>query len=107
MTTKADQPGFDRVQRQFELAHPFLEIIEERPRLVLMLKADDGVIRVADDNHVARTPCSGASDGPTDRTRNASRRSPGWVRSPHLAERRTHFVSRVHLRQCRPSAILQ
>src|SRR5882757_5713537 len=31
-----------------------LEIVKERPRLVLMLKADDGVVRVADDDHVAR-----------------------------------------------------
>jgi hypothetical protein len=38
---------------QFELAQPFLEVIKERPRLMLMLKADDSVVRVADDDHVA------------------------------------------------------
>ena len=54
VAAKADQPGFVRVQRQFELAHSFLEFLKERPRLVLVLKADDGVIRVANDNHVAR-----------------------------------------------------
>ena len=54
MAAKADQPGFVRVQRQFELAHSFLEFVKELPRLVLMLKADDGVVRVANDNHVAR-----------------------------------------------------
>ena len=30
------------------------EFVKERPRLSLMRKADDGVVRVADDNHVAR-----------------------------------------------------
>jgi len=39
---KADQPGFVRVQRQLELAHSFLEFVKERPRLMLVLKADDG-----------------------------------------------------------------
>ena len=51
-----------------------------------------------------RMPLSGASDGPTDRTRSAGRRSPGLVRSPPLAERHAHSVSRVHLRRCRLSA---
>jgi hypothetical protein len=54
VATEADEPGFVRVQRQFELAHSFLEIVKERPCLVLMLKADDGVIRIADHNHAAR-----------------------------------------------------
>jgi hypothetical protein len=54
VAAKADQPGFVRVQRQFELAHSLLEIVKERPCLVLMLKADDGVVRIADDDHVAR-----------------------------------------------------
>ena len=53
MTAKTDQPGFVRVQRQFELTHSFLEFVKERPHLMLMLKADDGVVRVADDDHVA------------------------------------------------------
>ena len=39
---------------EFELAHSLLEIVKERPCLVLMLKADDGVVRIADDDHVAR-----------------------------------------------------
>src|ERR1700736_5765946 len=43
VAAKADQPGFVRVQRQFELTHSFLEFVKERPRLVLVLKADDGV----------------------------------------------------------------
>src|SRR5437867_6577177 len=53
VAAKADQPGFVRVQRQFELAHSLLEIVKERLCLVLMLKADHGVVRIADDDHVA------------------------------------------------------
>src|ERR1700739_2342303 len=54
VAAEANQPGFVRVQRQFELAHSFLEFVKERPSLVLMLKADDGVVRVADEYQVAR-----------------------------------------------------
>lgn len=32
VAAKADQPGFVRVQRQFELAHSLLEILKERSR---------------------------------------------------------------------------
>ena len=39
VATKADQPGLARVQGQLELAHPFLQILQERSRLSLMLKA--------------------------------------------------------------------
>jgi hypothetical protein len=38
VTARADQPDFVRVQRQFELARSFLGFVQERPRLVLMLK---------------------------------------------------------------------
>src|SRR5205807_2371638 len=64
VAAEADQPGFVRVQRQFELAHSFLEFVKERPRLVLMLKADDGVVRAADDDHVARHLCEAPAVGP-------------------------------------------
>src|ERR1700726_3009168 len=37
VAAKADQPGFVRVQRQFELAHSFLEIVKKRPCLVLII----------------------------------------------------------------------
>src|SRR5438477_156212 len=47
------QPGLRRVQRQFERAHSFLQVVQESLRLMLMLKADNGVIRIADGNHVA------------------------------------------------------
>ena len=48
VTAKADQPGFVRVLRQFELAHSLLKIVKERSCLVLMLKADDGALRAND-----------------------------------------------------------
>ena len=48
VAAKADQPGFVPVQRQFKLAHSLLEIVKERPCLVLILKADNGVIRVTE-----------------------------------------------------------
>src|SRR5579859_7555813 len=52
VATEADQPGFRRVQCQFEVTHSFLQIMQESLRLVLMLEADNGVIRVTDDDHV-------------------------------------------------------
>jgi hypothetical protein len=33
-----------RVQRQFERAHSFLQVVQESLRLMLMLKANNGVI---------------------------------------------------------------
>jgi hypothetical protein len=39
VAAKADQPGFARVQRQFELAHSLLEIVKERPCLLLMAES--------------------------------------------------------------------
>ena len=53
VATKADQPGFRRVQCQFELSHSFLQVMQESLRFMLVLEADNGVIRVADDDHVA------------------------------------------------------
>ncbi len=35
-------------QDQLELAHARMQIVQERPGLMLMLEADDGVVRVAD-----------------------------------------------------------
>ena len=53
MATEADQPGFRRVQCQFELPHSFMQITQESLRFMLVLKADNGVIRITDDDHVA------------------------------------------------------
>ena len=52
-SAKADQPGLGWMQRQFELAQTFLQVLQERPGLGLMLKAGDEIVRVADDDHVA------------------------------------------------------
>ena len=52
--------SFRWVQRQFELAQSFLEIAQERLRLMLVLEADNGVIRVSDDDHVAGRPAAPA-----------------------------------------------
>ena len=53
MAAEADQPGFRRVQCQFELPHSFLQVVQESLCLMLVLEADNGVIRIADDDHVA------------------------------------------------------
>src|SRR5437764_10434058 len=53
VAAEADQPGLRRLHRQSERAHSFLQVVEESLRLMLMLKADNGVIRIADGNHVA------------------------------------------------------
>ena len=53
VATKADQPGLSWMQRQFELAQTFLQILQERSGFTLMLKAGDEIIRVADNDHVA------------------------------------------------------
>jgi hypothetical protein len=53
LAAKVDQPGFIRVQRQFELAHSLLEIVKQRSCLVTTLKAaddDDGVVCIANDD---------------------------------------------------------
>ena len=54
VTAEADQPGLVRVQRQFERAYSLLQIVQEGLCLVLMLEADDGVVCIANDNHIAR-----------------------------------------------------
>ena len=53
VTAKADQPGLTWMQRQFELAQTLLQILQKRLGLVLVLKANDEIIRVTDDHHVA------------------------------------------------------
>src|SRR5271154_862789 len=53
VATEADQPGFRRVQCQFELTHSLMQVMQESLRLMLMLEADNGVVRITDDDHVA------------------------------------------------------
>jgi len=47
VAAEADQLGLRRVQRQFERAHSFLQVVQESLRLMLMLKANNAVIRIA------------------------------------------------------------
>ena len=53
MAAEADQPGFLRVQGEVEQAHPFLQVVQERLRFMLVLEADDRVVREADHDHVS------------------------------------------------------
>ncbi len=54
VAAKADQPGLTGMQRQFELAQTLLQFLQERFGLVLVLKANDEIVRITDDYHVAR-----------------------------------------------------
>ena len=49
-----DQAGLVRMQRQRELLQPRAHRVPEAPGIGLVLEADHNVIRVADDDHVAR-----------------------------------------------------
>ena len=53
VAAKADQPGLVRVQRQFERAHSLVQIVQKGLCLMLMLEADDLIVRKAHDDHVA------------------------------------------------------
>ena len=57
MPTKLDKPRLIGMKIQSKTSEPRLEIGKELLRFVPMLKANDSVVRVAHDNHVA----SGAS----------------------------------------------
>ena len=52
IAAKADQPGFLWVQGKIKQTQSFLEVFKERLCLMLMLKADDRIIRITDDHHV-------------------------------------------------------
>ena len=53
MAAEADQPGFVRVQGEIEQAHPFLQVVQERLRFILVLKADNRIVGKADHDHVS------------------------------------------------------
>src|ERR1700691_607318 len=53
VATEADQSGLVRVQRQLERAHSFLQILQKGLCLMLMFKANDGIIGETYDDHVA------------------------------------------------------
>ena len=52
-SAELDEPRLVGMKDETEACEPCLEIGKELLRLVLMLKADDGVVRIAHDNHVA------------------------------------------------------
>lgn len=58
--TEPDQPGLRRMQCQIKQTQPFLEFFKKRLSLVLTLEADNGVVRIADDDDISgrrpRTP---------------------------------------------------
>src|SRR6202021_2263893 len=49
-----DQAGLVRIERQRELLEPLAHIVPETPGVSLVLEADDNVISIAHENHVAR-----------------------------------------------------
>jgi hypothetical protein len=53
LATEADQPGFVRVQGQFERAQPLMQVVQKGLCLMLVLEADDGVVGIANDDYVA------------------------------------------------------
>lgn len=61
VAAELDQTRLLRVQIQCKLSEPLLQIVEEAFRVCPMLEADDGVVRVAYNNHaagrVAPAPC--------------------------------------------------
>ena len=52
-SAEADQLGFLRVQGEVEQARPFLQVMQERLRFMLVLEADDRIVRIADHDRVS------------------------------------------------------
>src|SRR5436309_6352198 len=52
--SELDQPGLLRVQRQRRPPQPLAHFIQEAPSLMLVLEADDEVVGISHDDHVAR-----------------------------------------------------
>src|SRR5438094_10610480 len=52
--SELDQPGLLRMQRQCKLPEPLAQCFEEVPGLILVLEADNEVVGIAHDDHVAR-----------------------------------------------------
>ena len=74
-SAKLDEPRLVGMKGEPEACEPCLEIGKEPLCLVLMLKADDGVVRIAHDNDVARI--AAATGGPINRRRSGDRCWPG------------------------------
>jgi hypothetical protein len=62
--TKLDQPRLVGMKRQSKARKPHFEIGKELLRLMLVLKADDAVVRVTHDDHVAGGAVSAPPVGP-------------------------------------------
>jgi hypothetical protein len=54
MAAKLDQAGLVRMQRQRKLPQPFAHRVPEATGVALVLKADDDIVGVPHDDHVAR-----------------------------------------------------
>src|SRR5882757_4426616 len=54
IASELDQPGLLRVKRQRELLEPLAHQVKEAAGVALVLEADDEVVGIAHDDHVAR-----------------------------------------------------
>src|SRR3954447_21943656 len=52
--SELDQPGLLGMQRQRKLPQPLAHLVQEAPGVLLVLEADDKVVGIAHDDHVAR-----------------------------------------------------
>ena len=62
--SELDQPGLLRMQRQRKLLQPLAHLVQEAPGVALVLEADDEVVGVAHDDHVARGLAPSPALGP-------------------------------------------
>ena len=54
ITTEHDQPGLFRMKRQRELLQPFTHRVPETAGIAFMLKAENDVVGIPHENHIAR-----------------------------------------------------
>ena len=59
-----DQPGLLRMQRQRKLLQPLTHRVQEAPGVALVLEADDEVVGIPHDDHVARGLAPSPALGP-------------------------------------------
>ena len=64
VAAELDQAGFVRMERQRKLIQPFTHRLQEAPGVILMLEADDDVVGIAHDDHVARGLTPSPAFGP-------------------------------------------
>src|SRR5258708_882088 len=56
VASELDQPGLLGMQRQPKLSQPLAHLVQEAPGVVFVLEADDEVVGIPHDDHVAREP---------------------------------------------------